>query len=208
MTHQRQKIRGSQPGRSATDNIYLLSSGYICFRYSYFICRNLIHSIFFETPDVDRIIDQISPAVFFTRMFTDHSTGSRKRIVFPDHIHRSRIIFFRDESDISRNIHMCGAETDTRNLLTDLIRTASVFDMTSVFFIQRIESPENISGSLIADGAVRRVPDHFRQSFHFGRRFAVRPALQNTLKKTLQLRKTVAAGHALSAGLSCSRLQQ
>ena len=77
MSHQRQKICRSHSGRAATDDGNFFAGGYICFRNCYLIRCDLIYRIFFDTADVDGIINQISAAALLTRMLTDHGTGSR-----------------------------------------------------------------------------------------------------------------------------------
>ena len=119
----------------------LLSCSHIGFRDRYSVRGNLVYRIFFQPPDIDGIVDEIPAAAFLAGMLTDHSAGRRQRIVPADHIYSPRVIFFSDQRDISRDIHVRRTEIDTRHLLTDFPGTAAVFYMTEIFFFQSFQAP-------------------------------------------------------------------
>ena len=109
------------------------------------ICRNLIHRIFLESADIDGIVNQISPASLLTRMFADHGTGRRKRVVLTDHVDRPRIVFLPDQRNVCRDIHMRRTKIDARHLLSHLAGTDMVFNMALIFFPKCIQSLQHFN---------------------------------------------------------------
>ena len=94
----------------------------------------------------------------------------------------------------------------------DLLSAGAValagFDVADVLVVEGHKALQNLSGCLIADGAIRAVADHFRQRLHLVQNLHSGLAREDSNQHTLDLTQSVTAGHTLAAGLALGRLQQ
>ena len=206
MSHLAKEICCGKTCRSATDNSDLLASGNVCFRNGYLICCHLIYGIFFQTADVDGIINQVSAAALLTGMLADHRTCGRKRIIFTDQVDRACIIFISNQCDIARDIYMCRTHIDTWNFLSHFSRTFVFFNMADILIMECFKTLKHFNSGLVANGTVRCIFDHSSQLFHLLISFHSGIAIQDVLQQCLQLWQSVTTWNTFSACLVFGRL--
>ena len=130
MSHQCQIISRAQTAGTAAQNGNFLSCWFCTRRCRHNAC--MIHSIPFQRTNIDGIIHHISAAPCFTGMFTNHSTGRYKGIVFSNEPYRIRITFMGNQGNISGNIHICRTESHTGHRLVNIEQTAFVMNMFQI----------------------------------------------------------------------------
>ena len=179
MSHQRQEVCSRHSGRTSTDDRYFFACRYVCLRNGYLICCNLIYRVFFDTTDIDRIIDQISTATLLTWMLTDHGTCSWQRVVATDQIDCICVISLMNVCNVTRNINMCRTECHTWDLLTYIGRTFPFLYMALIFVCECFKSFQNLDSGLITDGTVCSITDHDGNLSHLVHHFHSADAIQN-----------------------------
>ena len=140
MSHQRQEVCSCHSGRTSTDDCYFFACRYVCLRNCYLICSNLVYRVFFNTTDIDGIIDQVSAAALLTWMLTDHGTCSWQRVITTDQVDRICVITLMNVCNVTRNINMCRTECHAWDLLTYIGRTFPFFYMALILICKSFKS--------------------------------------------------------------------
>ena len=208
MTHQSKEISSGQSRRTSPDNCYLFSCPDIGRRCFYFVRRNLIHRVFFQTTDIDRRINNCSSAFSFTGMLADHGTGRRERIRITNHINCSCIIPFLDQCNVFRNIDMRRTKRLTWNRLCHVLNAAVMFDMTFILIRELFQTVQDQICSCNTNSAVRSSRDHPAHIMHLFQCFTGCVPVQNFLQQTVNFNKTIPAWNTFSAGLVHGNLKQ
>ena len=163
---------------------------------------------FFQSSDIDRAVQQVTPALCLTGMLTDKRTCRGKRIVMPDQIDGICITMLPDQRYVSGNIHICRAMRDTGNLLPDLRLTSVLFNVTHILVTEKFNTLQHNICRFVTDSAIRRILDHPGKLDHIFKGLHICLSFQDLAHHVLNLLQTVSAGNALTAGLTPRTLQK
>ena len=120
----------------------------------------------FQSPDIDRIIYNITSAAGFTGMLTDKTAGSGEWIVLANQTDGISITSFPYKGNISRDIHMGRTERNTWDRLFVLAGTSFLADMFFIIFPASDKTLIDHMCGFIPDGTVSAFHDRNSQFFH------------------------------------------
>ena len=208
MTHLGEEVGAGQAGGAAADDGDLLAGLFAGSGHGDLIGGDLIHRELLQTADVHRVVQQAAAAAVLAGVLTDHGTGRGQGVILADQVDRTGVVALTHQRDIAGDVHMGGTHIDAGHLLPHIGGTELLLDMALVLQLEAVQAAQHLGGGLVADGAVRAVPDHDGQLAHLVQGLHGGVAVQDLLQHHRQLRQAVPAGHALAAGLVHGGAQQ
>ena len=206
VTHQRQEIRRRQTARSAADDADALA-GRRCGSRRRGVVRVVAREAL-DAADVDRIVHHAAAAVCLARVLADIAAYGREGIVLADQAHGVVVAAGTHECNVARNIHTGRAQCYTRHRMIPAEQTAAALHMGEVVIAEALHALQNHAGSLIADGAVRRILNNTGGFLDQVNGLRCCGGIQHLLEQSGQLPQTDAARNTFAAGLCMAQTQE
>ena len=161
----------------------------------------MIHRVALQAADVYGIVHHAAAAVGLTGVLAHVGAGKGEGIVLADQAHGIVVAAGPHQRDVAGNVHMGRAHRDAGHRVAQAADAAAMQHVLLVIFPEAPYPLQHHMGSLIADGAVRRVGNDLGGAFDKVHGLQGGSAVQHLLNEHCQLTQPDAAGPALAAGL-------
>ena len=161
-----------------------------------------------DAADVDRIVHHAAAAVCLARVLADIAAYGREGVVLADQVHGVIVTAGTHECNVARNIHSGRAQCHTRHRMIPAEQAAAALHMGEVVIAKALHALQNHAGSLIADGAIRRILNNTGGFLDQVNGLRCCGGIQHLLEQSGQLPQTDAARNTFAAGLCMAQLQK
>ena len=168
----------------------------------------MIHRVALQAADVHGIVHHAAAAVVLTGVLAHVGAGKGEGIVFADQAHGIVVAACPHQRDVAGNVHMGRAHRDAGHRVAQAADAAAMQHVLLVIFPEAPYPLQHHMGSLIADGAVRRVGDDLGGALDQINGFQGGGAVQHALDQNGQLAQAHPAGYAFAAGLRVGKAHE
>ena len=142
------------------------------------------------------------------RVLADIAAYGREGVVLADQAHGVIVTAGTHECNVARNIHSGRAQCHTRHRMIPAEQAAAALHMGEVVIAKALHALQNHAGSLIADGAVRRILNNTGGFLDQVNGLRCCGGIQHLLEQSGQLPQTDAARNTFAAGLCMAQTQE